>query len=118
MRVLHMLHSLDVEPGNSGSTVRKGPKWSDAMGQDLALCVCTHRQTDTYACPEEDIQGHGKVFGVWYGKFVDIPARYLQIEHVVRSRQYIGLLDSMRKAYGDSFSEQDEVTVLLYNRIG
>jgi hypothetical protein len=42
MNTLHMLHSLDVEPNDLGSTVRLGFKWAEVgLGAGLALCVCT-----------------------------------------------------------------------------
>ena len=117
MRILHMLHSLDCKVGEIGVTARNGSKWSDALGQIIALCVCTHRQTDTYTCPEEDIQGHGKVISVWRGSFSAIPARLIEHEHELESRGYSGLLHSMRRAYGEAFSENNDVVVLTYERI-
>lgn len=118
MRVLHMLHSLDCEVGCLGSTVRKGNKWADAMGLAIELCVCT-RSFDSNIQHDVDIheiQGHGIVTDIWSGLFKDVPARYLEQEHEIRSRQYSGLLDSMRKAYGPEFSENDQVVILTYFR--
>ena len=112
MRTMHMLHSLDVEPSQNGSTVRKGFKWADLIeGELLELCVCT-KDPETH-----DVQGTGYVWELWFGRFEDIPARLLRWEHELRSREYNGLLASMRHAYGRDFSESDPVTVVLYRRI-
>lgn len=108
MRTMHMLHTLDVEVGRLGSTVRSGFKWADLkIGESIELCVCE---------PEHDIQGAGVVDRLWFGYFEDIPAKLLSYEHEVRSREYRGLLDSMRKAYGAQFGEHDPVTVVVYGR--
>ena len=115
MRTLHMLHSLDCMVGEYGSTVRKGNKWADAMGLTLELCVC-----EPYIdIPQEmthTVEGHGVVMDIWSGLFKDVPARYLEHEHEIRSRQYSGLLDSMRKAYGPDFDENEQVVILTYLR--
>lgn len=112
MRTLHMLHTLDVAVTDTGSTVRNGFKWADLKkGEVIELCVCT-RDPETH-----DVQGKGKVDMLWFGYFRDIPAYLLQFEHEVRSRQYGGLYDSMRKAYGDSFGESSPVTVIVYTRV-
>lgn len=116
MRTLHMLHSLDCAVGCLGSTVRKGNKWADAMGLTLELCVCTPYLEAGDETTDHEIQGHGIVTDIWSGLFKDVPARYLEHEHEVRSRQYSGLLDSMRKAYGPEFSETDQVVILIYFR--
>lgn len=116
MQKLHMLHSLDCEVGQRGSTVRNGLKWADVQGQQIELCVCAHRQTDIYTCPQEDVQGLATVENIWVGKMCDVPAKLIETEHEIRSRQYSGLLDSMRKAYGDAFSEDNQVVVLTYLR--
>jgi len=110
-RTLHMLHTLDADVGSPASTVRNGFKWADAgLDEELELCVCT-RDPETH-----DVQGTGTVLETWFGRFCDIPARYLRFEHEIRSREYNGLLDSMRKAYGGEFSENSPVTVLVYRR--
>ena len=107
-KVLHMLHSLDVKPGDIGITVRRGDKWlSVTQGEQLDLCVCV---------PDHVIVDKGYVNFTWYGKFKDIPARYLELEHEVESRTYSGLLKSMRRAYGFEFNENEQVTVLGYVR--
>lgn len=119
-----MLHSLDVEPGDLGSTVRKGLKWAETEGVSLVLCVCSDRCRDAYLCDNPaapscsvcDRQGRAVVVACWYGAMRDVPARLIECEHEERSRQYSGLLASMRKAYGPEFSEDETVTVLVYRR--
>lgn len=116
MRTLHMLHELDATVGQLASTVRNGFKWADlGWGEQIELCVCTRdlaRATETH-----DVKGRGSVASLWFGRFVDIPARYLQYEHEERSRVYDGLLASMRKAYGLEFGEESPVTIVVYRRI-
>ena len=112
MRTLHMLHLLDADLGATASTVRNGFKWADLEpSEHIELCVCT-RDPETH-----DVQGEGVVLTLWFGYFKDIPAKLLSYEHEVRSRLYSGLLDSMRKAYGDTFNEVSPVTVIIYKRI-
>jgi hypothetical protein len=107
-----MLHSLDAEVGNLASTVRNGFKWADLNDLEaIELCVCT-RDPETH-----DVQGIGKVERLWFGRFMDIPARELQYEHEIRSREYTGLLASMRHAYGDEFNITYPVTVIVYRRV-
>jgi hypothetical protein len=114
MRTLHMLHSLDCGVGQIGTTVRKGNKWADAYGLTLELCVCT--PIGDAGGQSHVVEGHGLVIDIWSGKFKDVPARHLEHEHEVRSRQYSGLLASMRKAYGTNFSESEDVTTVTYLR--
>jgi hypothetical protein len=110
-RTLHMLHTLDAVVDENATTVRRGTKWAGTMlGTHLELCVCT-RDPESH-----DVQGTGLVLGTWEGKFEDLPVWALAHEHEERSREYSGLRDSMRKAYGPDFSEQDFVVVLLYRR--
>ena len=112
MRTLHMLHTLDVEIGKIASTVRNGFKWADLKtGERLELCVCLPTPQD------HNIAGEGVVVNLWFGRFQDIPAKLIANEHEVRSRTYKGLLDSMKKAYGDSFHEFSPVTVVVYERV-
>jgi hypothetical protein len=111
MRTLHMLHSLDCEVGQNGTTVRRGDKWAGMQpGDHIELCVCT-RDPESH-----DVQGEAMVLGAWEGVFRDVPAWAIEHEHEVRSRMYSGLLASMHKAYGPEFSENERVTVLLYRR--
>lgn len=123
-KVMHMLHDLDLEVNQIGTTVRNGLKWRVDKGTELLLCVCTDRCL-TSICNEawsEDVCGNchrvgrGQVLSTWTGKFRDIPARLIENEHEIRSRLYSGLYDSMEKAYGDSFRGGATVTVVEYVR--
>lgn len=126
MRTLHNLHTIDINPGQTGVTVRNGDKWADALNDKIELCECAmvyykHASLgpSTVSQPPEmqhKIVGHGVVIEIWNGEFKNIPARYIEHEHEERSRMYSGLLESMRKAYGETFSEANHVTVLVYNR--
>jgi hypothetical protein len=129
IRVMHMLHDLEIAAGDWGSTVRKGFKWADVQnGDTLRLCVCSDRcaepdscgvhiyDGEPRSCENCTVKGRGTVDRVWVGFFRDVPAYFLSFEHERRSREYWGLFDSMRKAYGTGFSEQDLVTVVVYRR--
>jgi hypothetical protein len=111
MNTLHMLHSLDTPVREYGVTVRLGDKWAKIASedQDIELCVCDPPDTHT-------IQGQGTIVEVWHGSFADVPARLIEQEHEIRSRQFSGLYDSMKKAYGDKIDLDSEVTVLKYLR--
>lgn len=108
MRTLHMLHSLDIAPGDFGSTVRLGDKWANALNEHIELCVCV---------PNCHVAGHGRVIEVYQCKFIDVPARLIQFEHELESRLYSGLYDSMKRAYDDKFDHMSDVTVLVYKRL-
>lgn len=124
--VMHMLHSLDCAPGEVGSTVRLGTKWLDKVADApfLVLCVCSDRCLDSVCynnpegrtCENCSREGTGEVLEVWSGKFFDIPARLIEMEHEVRSRLYSGLKASMTKAYQSDFNEDSLVTVVTYER--
>ena len=164
MRVMHMLHTLDIDPEATGVTVRLGFKWAEiGEGAGLFLCTCEAPCEDPADCgrlfyektvefqdlhdgfaegksqvvelplpdPEDGekkvvfnlwtcknctIQGTGAVYDTWVGRFFDIPARLLQWEHEERSRSYLGLRDSMGKAYPDAFAENSYVTLVMYKR--
>lgn len=115
MRTLHMLHTLDVEVGEFTSTVRNGFKWADLKeGEEIELCVCTRLKAGGEAHQKV---GVGKMFQLWFGRFVDIPARLIANEHEVQSRTYYGLLHSMKRAYGEEFNGNNPVTVVEYLRV-
>lgn len=112
MRTLHMLHTLDVEPGEFTSTVRNGFKWADLkIGEQIELCVCLPTPQDHV------VSGIGEVTELWFGRFEDIPARLIANEHEVQSRAYNGLYASMVRAYGETFSAKSPVTVVGYQRV-
>ena len=120
MRTLHMLHALEVAVGDDGSTVRLGFKWADLKrGETIWLCVCTrhpHENDEGVVDETHEVQGKGQVEKLWFGYFKDIPAKAISVEHELRSREYWGLYDSMRYAYGDAFGEWSPVTVIQYVR--
>ena len=111
-RTLHNLHSLDVEEGAVGSTVRLGGKWADLKeGEIIELCVCT-KDPETH-----DVQGLGQTLSLWFGRFIDVPAQYLRYEHEEKSREYSGLVSSMKNAYGEDFDTHAPVVVIMYRRL-
>lgn len=122
MRTMHMLHELEAPVGTSAVTVRLGPKWADSLAQDIELCVCRTLCLQVEGLTADmrtvhTIEGHGVVEHIWTGKFLDIPARLIQIEHEIASRQYDGLYLSMKRAYGEQFHASSDVTVVTYRRL-
>jgi hypothetical protein len=119
-RVLHSLHKVEVDPGEVGSTVRKGNKWASATpGTKLDFCECASSCYADDHVEERDciIVGVGEVTDQWFGTFKNIPARVIENEHEALARLYSGLLYSMRRAYGEDFSEEELVTVVTYKRL-
>lgn len=114
-----MLHPLQVAVTDSGSTVRLGFKWADLRnGEEVELCTC--KSDDEFGPDQKEehvVRGVGKVERLWVGFFSDIPAKFIANEHEERARQYWGLYDSMRKAYGNEFGEQSLVTAIQYERV-
>lgn len=124
IKVLHMLHSLDTDPGMVGTTVRRGIKWKGSVGDTLILCVCSDRclttecsDPDGEICDNCDRQGEGIVHEEWFGRFINVPAKAVEYEHEESSRMYSGLLSSMERAYGPGFTEESVVTILSYERL-
>lgn len=112
MRTLHSLHTVDVEPGQSGVTLRNGLKWADALDEPILLCECSQRGNT--GC---NVVGKAIVSGIWKGKFQDLPAKLIEHEHEEASRVYSGLLFSMRRAYGENWPEDSDVVAMTYYRI-
>jgi len=116
MRTLHNLHTVDVGPGEIGVTARNGTKWSNSedgernsIHEEIVLCECLNN--------EHKVVGSAIIEQVWLGQFQDIPAKFIEQEHELSSRYYTGLLSSMRRAYGEDFSENSPITILAYRRI-
>ena len=137
---LHSPSPLEVAVGDTAYTVRRGKKWWKLAHPDqiINLCYCTKPPEYTLAAgltgtqarevalraeelaaqeTRHEIQGLGVVVEMWKGKFRYIPAVYVEREHKARSRKYDGLLEAMRRAYGQDFSEEELVTVLGYRRV-
>lgn len=113
MPTIHMLHMLETNVGEVGVTVRLGLKWNNLVnvGDWVALCVCLPTPDDHH------LAGIGKVVELWTGAFTNIPARLLEQEHEISSRNYSGLFNSMKKAYGTTFSDSSVVTIVAYERV-
>ena len=110
---LQSLHAIELNVGEVGTTVRNGRKWYDqvVVTDIVDLVVQTHLGDKGRKV------GTGRIFSKKLVIFFDILARDIDSEHEISSRNYSGLLASMRKAYGDDFDEDSLVTVLAYRRI-
>lgn len=110
--VLDNLHTIDIGVGETGVTVRLGDKWFNRLnGYDGEIALQeTLEGVST-------IVGRGVVLDVYRCAFRDIPARFVENEHEEASRSYSGLVSSMQRAYGESFSPDSEVTVFQYERV-
>ena len=108
--VLDNLHTIDIGVGETGVTVRRGDKWFNRVSGGTSI------QLQETLEGKSEVVGSGRVKDVWLGRFVGVPASLIEIEHEESSRTYSGLLASMRRAYGEEFSENDVVTVFSYER--
>lgn len=113
METLHNLHPIEIGVGETGTTIRNGRKWLDIINSGesfVELCVCTPEG-------EHTVVGKGQLTSAVLKSFNELLAVELADEHELSSRNYSGLLESMRRAYGEQFSESSPVTVLHYKRI-
>ncbi len=119
--VLDTLHRIDTKVGEEGITIRLGMKWYNRVQikDVIYLQESLFRENGANGKPilESTIVGEATVKGKVYVTFEDVPARYIENEHEESSRVYSGLLASMKRAYGEKFTEKDLVTVLIYKRI-
>lgn len=111
LQLRNLDHGFDVPVGEVGVTVRNGHKWSVTQGLEFNL-------VEQYSDPDLDdkVVGQGKVLGFWQGKFKNLPDSLLSIEHNNQCRNYFNLLHTMETAY-PGFTEDSEVTALIYERI-
>jgi hypothetical protein len=123
---LHNLHTIDIEPGEIGVTVRRGMKWSGAKpGDEIKLCVCVLGNAEAQSFGEAErgdtqvhsIVGRGIVTYARLTYMLGIRAWELDHEHSASARTYRGLMDGMRRAYGPDFDEWEDVIVLHYRRV-
>lgn len=116
---LEAIHSFDTPVGRTAVTVRRGDKWMqravDIFAEDQPLFELV--QQDPRMREVKTVVGHGALISANLTRFCDISARDIQYEHEESSRLYDGLLASMRRAYGDEFSEDENVTVVTYLRV-
>lgn len=110
MQTLHSLHPIEIAPNHLGTTVRLSRKWYDnaIADGDLELCYCHDGQ--------HEIVGHAKVAERLLMPFAMITDGLLMYEHEKSSRRKDGLRESMKRAYGDNFSEHALCTILTYTR--
>lgn len=123
LQLKNVQHDFETPVGELGVTVRRGFKWAMVpMGTPLELWRCGEPhygvcpeigQGGEYCCKQ---QGVGLVAGHWVGQLKDLPARVIEREHEAESRSYSGLLFSLRRAYGQDFSDGEYVTALFYVR--
>jgi hypothetical protein len=108
MHTLDNLHEVTTGMGEVGATVRLGGKWA------ARLKVGDKFQLQETLDGTSMIVGAGQASRIWQGSFSDIPFWAFEEEHEETS--YDGLLESMRKAYGEDFDEDSHVTALCYVR--
>ena len=108
-------HTFDVEVGDVGCTIRKGPKWSEVpIGEPLCLMYCLRPHQG--ACDEScEHRGGGRVVGSWLGKLKDLPSTLLKMEHNRQARNKEVLISMLRAGYG-RISDDDIITALVYFR--
>ena len=98
---LHTLDPPNVAIGGNGATVFNGKDWydleMDLLPEVVNLCVCT---------PDHHLVGTAEVMSVSVYEFMEVPARFLEDEQSEDSSTYSGLLATMKRAYGEDFSEE------------
>lgn len=114
---LHSIHPYDSMVGAIASTVRRGAKWYEEGDKELDLCHC--QQQGSYQGEPlivHEIVGTARILTRVLMQFQNLTDRMIEDEHEESSRNVAGLLESMRRAYGEEFSENEFVTVLRYWR--
>lgn len=108
---LAAVHKFNVLEGSNYTTVRRGLRWAESeVGDPVELVIQDPVNREAFA-----VIGMGSILSLEViDKFRDIPARCLEQEHELSSRTYSGLIESMRRAYGSVFDENDTVTVVTY----
>lgn len=94
-------------------TVRRGRKWDDIVHR-LPYLV------DLKETGDDEVLGRAEIVGKMVVRFADLAGEeeLLWLEHAEDCTSYDGLLDAMCDAYGDDFSEDEEVTVLFFREVG
>lgn len=111
--------------GEVAVTVRLGAKWQKAgTGEVVELWECDHHHDGD--CPYTEpglaeangecclLLAHAKLLGWWAGEFNDLPRNLLMIEHSYKARFIEGLAKQMHAAYGEAFTEDAQVTALIF----
>jgi len=111
MELRNLDHGFDLKAGNVGVTIRKGVKWALRPGSKFAL-IEQHSDEEV----EDEAVGSGTVLGHWSGRFDEVPANLMKIEHNDAATDPEVCLAMMKAGYGDKFTEADLVTALIYIR--
>lgn len=114
---LHSIHPYDSMVGAMATTVRRGEKWFNEGDRELDLCHC--QQQGSYQGEPlivHEVVGTARIINRVLMQFRHLTDRMVADEHEESSRTVAGLLESMRRAYGDEFGEDEFVTVLRYWR--
>ena len=118
--LMNLRHNFDTPMGEVGLTIRCRFKWAEVPdGTDLTLSRCEVGHPGEQCTVEKGCtsQGTARVVGRWVGRFKDLPARLIALEHSGEDRLYPALLKTMEMAY-PGFTDHDHVTGLLYLRTG
>jgi len=134
LQLKNVQHDFEVPIGEIGVTVRLGDKWFQAFRShihdrdgfvvDLWQCPQGHSGECVATGPANSdgtgvvckFRGTAKIIGAWRGKLIHVPDTLLALEHEKSSRNFMGLLFSMRRAY-PNISSHDYVTALIYTRL-
>ena len=94
-------------------TVRKGNKWLGAESRGYGHMPQGHYEI---MGPDDIIDGEIEVLETRLRAFNYFAGQYgiLSFEHDPGCRNYTGLLKDMRRAYGDTFTKKDEVTLVFF----
>lgn len=107
-KLLFMDPTFFGEDGKIQVTVRDGHKWND-------IVYCLPYIADIYKTGEEDRKlGEATIVGKMVLNADDIPDEVLKLEHSPSCRTADGLFAAMRRAYGEDWESDREVTVLFF----
>lgn len=110
MQLRNLDHGFDLKVGDVGVTIRKGYKWALNQGTEFDL---VEQHSDE---KPDEVVGTGVAIGNWLGRFKNVPNNLLKIEHNEWAQDKDTCFDMMKAGYGD-FTEDSEVTALIYERL-
>ena len=108
------LHTLDRSWGNKKAfiTVRKGDKYLHTVGEEYDLCEC-HTEEGSHF-----ITGSAVVYNtLLVNELRDLSAVVLDMHYNEACKSYSGLIEALKKAYGDEVSDSMKVTVVFLRRL-
>ena len=96
-----------------GVTVRKGTKWDMPVGGEVSIVLC---EDFHFSCTECAVLGPATIMAKYVGPLSNMPREFLALEHNRSAQTILGLLESMRRIYGENtITPSTIVTALHYD---